>query len=204
MQAAEKKRSKEEKDIIHRLRPFSRLQTADDFESFSTDILCKMMMIVHYGICFANYARIDEAMLRKRIQELQHYRRMGLSTVADINKYEADLTKRVRYHLSISTRVCILNPIIFRRHKYARTPSPGTITHPTGVIYVQAVGATQLAPSHGEQRLSPATQMEERVMNQSQALEQVVHPPEQVHRGAKCVRILSSFHCDSILINPAR
>lgn len=35
-------------------------------------------------------------MLRKRIAELQHYRRMGLSTVAEIDKYEADVVKRVR------------------------------------------------------------------------------------------------------------
>ncbi|KAJ7905241.1 hypothetical protein B0H14DRAFT_2659510 [Mycena olivaceomarginata] len=41
IQAAEKKRPKEEKDIIHRLRPFARLQTAEDYESFSADILCK-------------------------------------------------------------------------------------------------------------------------------------------------------------------
>jgi len=40
MQAAEKKRPKEEKEILHRLRPFARLQTAEDYETFSTDILC--------------------------------------------------------------------------------------------------------------------------------------------------------------------
>lgn len=40
MQAADKKRPKEEKDIVHRLRPFSRLQTAEDFEVFCADILC--------------------------------------------------------------------------------------------------------------------------------------------------------------------
>ena len=40
MQAADKKRPKEEKDIVHRLRPFARLQTAEDFEAFATDILC--------------------------------------------------------------------------------------------------------------------------------------------------------------------
>jgi transcriptional adapter 2-alpha len=34
MQAADKKRSKEEKDIGHRLRPFARLQTAADYEAF--------------------------------------------------------------------------------------------------------------------------------------------------------------------------
>lgn len=40
MQAADKKRPKEEKDILHRLRPFARLQTAEDFEEFQADILC--------------------------------------------------------------------------------------------------------------------------------------------------------------------
>jgi hypothetical protein len=37
----------------------------------------------------------DEATLRKRIQELQHYRRMGLTTAADIDKFENDAIKRV-------------------------------------------------------------------------------------------------------------
>ena len=41
MQAADKKRPKEEREIIHRLRPFARLQTAQDFEDFCADILCK-------------------------------------------------------------------------------------------------------------------------------------------------------------------
>lgn len=40
MQAAEKKRPKEEKDIVHRLRPFARLQTAEDYEVFAADMLC--------------------------------------------------------------------------------------------------------------------------------------------------------------------
>lgn len=35
-------------------------------------------------------------MLRKRVQELQHYRRMGLTNAADIEKYEQDVLKRVR------------------------------------------------------------------------------------------------------------
>ncbi|KAI9430008.1 hypothetical protein H4582DRAFT_2217976 [Lactarius indigo] len=67
-----KKRPKDDKDIIHRLRPFARLQTAEDYEVFCTDILY-------------------EAMLRKRIAELQQYRRLGLTTAADIKKWEEDL-----------------------------------------------------------------------------------------------------------------
>lgn len=34
-------------------------------------------------------------MLRKRIQELQAYRRLGLRSAGDIEKYDADLAKRV-------------------------------------------------------------------------------------------------------------
>lgn len=75
MQAAEKKRPKEEREYIHRLRPFSRLQTSADYEAFTTDMLY-------------------EAILRKRIQELQQYRRLGLCTPADIEKYDNDLIKR--------------------------------------------------------------------------------------------------------------
>ncbi|KZT71728.1 hypothetical protein DAEQUDRAFT_755577 [Daedalea quercina L-15889] len=83
MQAAEKKRPKEDKDIVHRLRPFARLQTAQDFEEFCADILY-------------------ESLLRKRIAELQHYRRMGLTSVADIDKYEADVVKRTQAKTNLS------------------------------------------------------------------------------------------------------
>jgi transcriptional adapter 2-alpha len=40
MQAADKKRPREEREFIQRLRPFARLQTAEDFEAFTTDMLC--------------------------------------------------------------------------------------------------------------------------------------------------------------------
>jgi hypothetical protein len=42
---------------------------------------------------------IDEAVLRKTIIDLQTYRRLGLSTTADIEKYNIDLNKRVRCFL---------------------------------------------------------------------------------------------------------
>lgn len=40
--AADKKRPKDEKDIVHRLRPFAKLQSADDYEAFCADIVCKL------------------------------------------------------------------------------------------------------------------------------------------------------------------
>ncbi|CAL1706148.1 unnamed protein product [Somion occarium] len=83
MQAADKKRPREEKDVVVRLRPFAKLQTGEDFEHFVADILY-------------------EQVLRKRIQELQHYRQMGLTSAADIEKYEADLVKRQQVKANLS------------------------------------------------------------------------------------------------------
>ncbi|TFY82456.1 hypothetical protein EWM64_g1552 [Hericium alpestre] len=83
MQAAEKKRPKEEKDIVHRLRPFARLQTAEDYEAFCADLLY-------------------EAMLRKRITELQQYRRLGLTTAADVKKWEEDAYRRSQAKANMS------------------------------------------------------------------------------------------------------
>lgn len=39
-------------------------------------------------------------MLRRKIQDLQHYRRLGLTTPADIERYDSDLAKRVRIFIS--------------------------------------------------------------------------------------------------------
>ncbi|RXW23506.1 hypothetical protein EST38_g2324 [Candolleomyces aberdarensis] len=75
IQAAEKKRPKEEREFLHRLRPFARLQSAADYEAFTTDMLY-------------------EAILRKKIQDLQNFRKGGLCTPADIEKYELDWAKR--------------------------------------------------------------------------------------------------------------
>lgn len=81
-QAADKKRPKDEKDIVHRLRPFAKLQSAADYEVLCADI-------------------VYEAMLRKRIQELQTYRRLGLRSAGDIEKYEADVAKRTHARATV-------------------------------------------------------------------------------------------------------
>lgn len=44
--------------------------------------------------------RLDEGLLRKRIQDLQQYRRLGLVTPADIERYDLDLARRVSIPLS--------------------------------------------------------------------------------------------------------
>ena len=42
MQAADKKRPKEERETLHRIRPFARLQSSEDYENFAADILCTL------------------------------------------------------------------------------------------------------------------------------------------------------------------
>jgi len=43
--------------------------------------------------------QLDEAVLRRAITDLQTHRRWGLRTPADVEKYNADLSKRVGSYL---------------------------------------------------------------------------------------------------------
>jgi transcriptional adapter 2-alpha len=97
MQANDKKRPREEKEFLHRLRPFARLQTSEEYEAFTADMLCKLLIKINKNV--SHFTRADETLLRKRIQELQHYRRLGLQTAADIEKYDQDVIRRVSCHL---------------------------------------------------------------------------------------------------------
>lgn len=75
--ANDKKRTKEEKDLLNsRLRVFSRLMMPDDFKEFTSSIL-------------------TELRCRRRIAELQEYRRNGLRTFADAQKFETDKAVRL-------------------------------------------------------------------------------------------------------------
>ncbi|KAJ9109281.1 hypothetical protein QFC21_000610 [Naganishia friedmannii] len=76
MQKAEKNKSKEEKDLIQRYKVFAKAQTAEDYEVLLNGL--------HY-----------EQMLRKRIAELQDYRRLGILTASDASRYEKMKVERV-------------------------------------------------------------------------------------------------------------
>ncbi|CCG80928.1 Transcriptional adapter 2 [Taphrina deformans PYCC 5710] len=75
-QAVDKKRSKEERDLLLRTRPFARLLNSHDFELFSEGLL-------------------NESILRKRVAELQEWRRMGLITLEQGPRYEKDKQHRL-------------------------------------------------------------------------------------------------------------
>lgn len=74
--AIEKKRTKEERDLMNKIRPFARLMSSKDFEDFSESIM-------------------TEYQCRRRIAELQEYRQNGIRTMAEANKYEKDKTTRL-------------------------------------------------------------------------------------------------------------
>lgn len=97
MQQAERKRSKEDRDFINKLKPLARLQTADDFENLvagliCTQVLCLFLITIDMG-CF--YVTVDENTLKRRIAELQHYRTMGITTFAEADRYDRERLIRV-------------------------------------------------------------------------------------------------------------
>lgn len=75
-QANEKKRSKEERDLILKTKPFARLMNAHDYEAFVEDLL-------------------TELTTRRRIAELQEWRRMGLTLMEQGPRYEKDKQHRL-------------------------------------------------------------------------------------------------------------
>ncbi|ODV91997.1 hypothetical protein CANCADRAFT_80929 [Tortispora caseinolytica NRRL Y-17796] len=74
--ANDKKRSKEERDMLNKIKPFARLLTREDFQTFSEGILAELAT-------------------RKRIAQLQEYRRNGITTLARAEKYERDKAHRL-------------------------------------------------------------------------------------------------------------
>ncbi|CAN6666318.1 transcriptional adapter 2 [Trichomonascus vanleenenianus] len=74
--AIEKKRSKEERDLMNKVRPFARIMTDKDFDDFSESVM-------------------SEFHTRRRIAELQEYRRAGLRNLDQAAKYERDKANRL-------------------------------------------------------------------------------------------------------------
>jgi transcriptional adapter 2-alpha len=73
--AIDKKRSKDQRDLHHKLKPFARMMSHPDFVSISEDLE-------------------KEQNLRQAIAQLQDWRRMRISTLASGEKYEAEKAAR--------------------------------------------------------------------------------------------------------------
>src|SRR5271154_1244379 len=71
----DKKRTKEEKDLLHKAKPFARMMNHDDFESLTRDLAL-------------------EHNLRIAIAQLQEWRQMGITDLKQGEKYENDKQAR--------------------------------------------------------------------------------------------------------------
>lgn len=73
----EKKRSKEERDLLQKAKPFARVMNKKDFEDF-------------------NQGLIDELNLRQAISQLQEWRSMKIGDLRSGEKYEAEKAQRIQ------------------------------------------------------------------------------------------------------------
>lgn len=73
----EKKRTKEEKDVVNRAKPFARTMNHDDFQSFCQGL-------------------VDEINLRQAISQLQEWRRVKIGDLRTGEKYEQEKAQRLQ------------------------------------------------------------------------------------------------------------
>ncbi|KEF58991.1 transcriptional adapter 2-alpha [Exophiala aquamarina CBS 119918] len=76
-QLLDKKRTKEEKDLMHKAKPFGRMMVHDDFEALNRDLLL-------------------EHNLRIAISQLQEWKQLGISDLKGGEKFENDKQARVQ------------------------------------------------------------------------------------------------------------
>jgi transcriptional adapter 2-alpha len=88
----EKKRTKEERDVVNKIKVFARLQTREQHEAFIDGLLCASFSVSHV---FELTMSLDEMALRKRISELQEYRKAGLTSISEVDRYERDKNAKV-------------------------------------------------------------------------------------------------------------
>lgn len=80
----EKKRTKEEKDLVNRAKPFGRMMNHDDFESFSQGV-------------------VDELNLRQAIAQLQEWRSLRIGDLKSGEKYEQDKVQRIQKNVPMGS-----------------------------------------------------------------------------------------------------
>jgi transcriptional adapter 2-alpha len=85
IQSIEKKRPKDEKELLQKYRVFARMQTEDDFELFIDGLL-------------------KEQRLRSQIAQYQEYLRVGVETIKESLEYEKEKSYRVIIILFVELR----------------------------------------------------------------------------------------------------
>lgn len=75
--AADKKRTKEERDLVNKAKPFARMMNHDDFKEFNEDL-------------------VEELNLRQAIRQLREWRLMRVTDLRSGEKYEAEKQQRIQ------------------------------------------------------------------------------------------------------------
>lgn len=81
----EKRRTKEERDLLNKAKPFARMMNHHDFENFCQGL-------------------IDELNLRQAISQLQEWRRMRIGDLRSGEKYEAEKAQRIQRNMGSMDR----------------------------------------------------------------------------------------------------
>lgn len=85
VQATERRRAKEEREVYNQFRPFARFLSADEHEHLIQGIIL-------------------EQQLQRRVEQLQKYRKLGLRTLAEVEEYEAAERRQEREAQSAKQR----------------------------------------------------------------------------------------------------
>lgn len=91
--AIEKKKSKEERELLSKLKPYVRLLPKEEFIKFTEDMTAELQY-------------------RHRIAELQEYRQNGIKTLEEANKYEKEK------HIRMSAMFRTSQPVVSVKHSY--------------------------------------------------------------------------------------
>lgn len=120
--AVEKRRSRDEREVVNKAKPYARLMRRKDFEDFTEGL-------------------VEEVRLRREIKELQEWRKNGLTTMEQGARYERDKVQRATLlrlplppQISITPRArTILDPSELPGKPYKRNPNPLDISNAADV-----------------------------------------------------------------------
>lgn len=148
----EKKRTKDERDLLNKPKPFARIMNKADFDDFTEGLL-------------------REHTLRQAVAQLQEWRRMGIQSLEAGQKFEVEKVQRVRGHLDtreleVTERVLNLAlqnevlrnkliPVDRLSHRYSSKATPPVETPPINPLTAPKFTPTSFAHDDSLSPMSP-------------------------------------------------
>ncbi|PQE33287.1 transcriptional adapter 2 protein [Rutstroemia sp. NJR-2017a WRK4] len=162
--ALDKKRTKEERELLNRAKPFARMMNHDDFEEF-----CKGL--------------IDEHNLRQAVAQLQDWRQMKIGDLKSGEKYELDKVQRAAKAQPMGS---------MDRDRFAtngRSKAPPVIETPSGAAIlvapelppdIQPQPPAQAQPKREPQPIAPLSTITPLPLNPAQTADIQLLTPEEI------------------------